>query len=1369
MRDELLQAVRGRVEAADRGDPDPALAAEARTEAEQLLEHLGTPDGADAEVLHAVGLLHWVRWTLLYERAPVEAAVSAQLAVVFLTPVCLIDPTCVPPALAEDLEPQRAPGEAGNCYDLGCALTNVAFVTGELSTHTQAIELLATAARDLTDTSDVRRPDYLAALGASLRIRYERRGESADLANALGAMSESISTTSENAPDLPGRLAELGFALRLEFERTGNAEPLRRAVEVVRRAARICPPDLPERAELFSHVTAVLTAAAAYQKDAELAREAVSAGREAVSASDPNDLQRVIYQSSLARALLAVQFLAADDAISDEALELIRLAVASASPTDPHRPVLLCDLGYQVLLASGPDPDDIALAEAMSMFEQAADATPHEHTNFARCQAGFGTTLRLHWARTDDPVTLERAVDALRAATDAVGDAHQLLPGWLDDLAMLAHDRCLSQPDLERIDFALAVLRRLGTVSADRTAGRSQELASLLLQRFELTGDTSALAEGTTLLRGRMNDPTLQAELRAMAAHNLSFLLLLRYERVGEQPILDEAIDAARQAVAAGADGTGEQAERLANLGTLLARRDALDEAIRLGRHAVSGCPADHLRRPSVLRSLADTLHIRYLRFGDPAELDEGVALLREAMTLPAERGGRGVLLSSLASKLRARHDRSPDLATLEEALAIAEQALAELPASHPERTKLEANLAVPLREHYQRTGDPASLTRALEVARRAVAATPEDHPARGLRLTTVGIMLNAQFQRTGDPAALDEALEVERKAVACTPAGSPDRARIVSNLSVTCSRHYELTGNRRSIEAAVNSAREAASTTPADHPSRAVRLLNLAVTLSMLIDATGDEMLALEALRVAEAAAGAANAVPSVRLRACRVWGRLAAATDQWETAAEAFGHGVRLLPLVAPRNLRRADLEHQLAGINGVHVNAAASELCADNPAGALEVLEQGRGVLLSYALDTRSELTDLRATAPELAAEWERLLREFEDDSPEADQRYGLAARWQDMVTQVRATDGFDRFLTPPSIDELAPAAAAGAVVTINVSELRCDALVLTTVGVSTMPLPELTAERLEARVGDFLGALHVLQEGDLIASFAAQSTIQNTLVWLWDVVAEPVLTVLGHTATPPSGSAWPRIWWSPTGLLNFVPLHAAGRHDVPGSSVPDRAVSSYTPTIRALLHARCRPAVPDRTLLAVAMPRTPGQAPLPATGAEAHSLTRRLGGRELLVDSAATHAAVLAGLESASWAHFACHAYSDPLSPSESHLLLHDRTLSVTEISRLRLKDAELAYLSACSTARGSDRLADEAIHIASAFQLAGYRHVVGALWPVYDVTSAEVAEGFYGRVSDGMSPAEALHEVIRELRDAHPRAASLWAGYVHAGP
>jgi CHAT domain-containing protein len=95
--------------------------------------------------------------------------------------------------------------------------------------------------------------------------------------------------------------------------------------------------------------------------------------------------------------------------------------------------------------------------------------------------------------------------------------------------------------------------------------------------------------------------------------------------------------------------------------------------------------------------------------------------------------------------------------------------------------------------------------------------------------------------------------------------------------------------------------------------------------------------------------------------------------------------------------------------------------------------------------------------------------------------------------------------------------------------------------------------------------------------------------------------------------------------------------------------------------------------------------------------------------------------------------------------------------VLDLAELRLDAAHLAYLSACSTARGSLRLLDESIHLISAFQLAGFSHVVGTLWPIADDIAARVADETYREISahpDQVAPA--LHWAVRRVRDAYPR-------------
>jgi CHAT domain-containing protein len=240
--------------------------------------------------------------------------------------------------------------------------------------------------------------------------------------------------------------------------------------------------------------------------------------------------------------------------------------------------------------------------------------------------------------------------------------------------------------------------------------------------------------------------------------------------------------------------------------------------------------------------------------------------------------------------------------------------------------------------------------------------------------------------------------------------------------------------------------------------------------------------------------------------------------------------------------------------------------------------------------------------------------------------------------------------------------------------------------------------------------------------------------------------------------------------PGGQLSLLPLHAAGTPG--GASALDHVVSSYAPTVRALLHHRRRPPATERTQLAVAVPHTPGLPDLPGTAAEAAYLGTEHTGTVTLQGGQATVDAVLAALPRATWAHFGCHAGNHPVRASRSGLHLYDGVLPVPDISALRLRTAELAYLSACSTAQGSHVLTDEAIPLASAFHLAGFRHVVATLWQVDDAIAARAARRFY-QLLDGSPTAEGaavvLHQVTQELRDRHPGEPDRWAAFVHTGP
>lgn len=386
---------------------------------------------------------------------------------------------------------------------------------------------------------------------------------------------------------------------------------------------------------------------------------------------------------------------------------------------------------------------------------------------------------------------------------------------------------------------------------------------------------------------------------------------------------------------------------------------------------------------------------------------------------------------------------------------------------------------------------------------------------------------------------------------------------------------------------------------------------------------------------------------------------------------------------------------------------------------------------------------------------------------------------------MIAEVQAKPGFDRFLRTSPASELAQAAADGPIIIVNASSLGSHALILTSGGVAEpLPLAGLSLETLYERVPGFLTAVDDTSSPLVSSRTAAEQRITETLGWLWDEVAAPVLHRLGITGPPGEGEPWPRLWWYASGVLSFLPLHAAGHHSTRFEAVPatvmDRVISSYTPTVRALSHAR-RASSPgsgdlagaERTLghgLAVAMPHTPGQRDLPGVHDEVADLEHCLPGQlNVLEGPQATRDKVLQALPAARWAHFACHAYSDPEDPSASQLLLADQPLTVADIANLRLDGARLAYLSACSTGRPGFRLSDEAIHLASAFQLAGYRQVVATLWPIGDQHAADIAAGIYTTLATAPDDAaRAVHSAIRQFRSRWPNIPSAWASHIHTG-
>ena len=201
-----------------------------------------------------------------------------------------------------------------------------------------------------------------------------------------------------------------------------------------------------------------------------------------------------------------------------------------------------------------------------------------------------------------------------------------------------------------------------------------------------------------------------------------------------------------------------------------------------------------------------------------------------------------------------------------------------------------------------------------------------------------------------------------------------------------------------------------------------------------------------------------------------------------------------------------------------------------------------------------------------------------------------------------------------------------------------------------------------------------------------------------------------------------------------------------------------------------------------MLLVTMPTTPGQSPLPGVTKEADEITQSLRDFttvEPLIKPTADD--VLQAVPRFTIAHFACHGLSSN-NPAESHLLVAKKSilhegltteevdeLRVKDIAALKLPEARLAYLSACSTAQSMpSKLVDEVTHIVSSFHIAGFVHVIGTLWPSQDQACQKMAVGFYSELSKTDNVAVAYRTAIMGLMKEKPSQPMYWAPFIHFG-
>jgi CHAT domain-containing protein len=127
-------------------------------------------------------------------------------------------------------------------------------------------------------------------------------------------------------------------------------------------------------------------------------------------------------------------------------------------------------------------------------------------------------------------------------------------------------------------------------------------------------------------------------------------------------------------------------------------------------------------------------------------------------------------------------------------------------------------------------------------------------------------------------------------------------------------------------------------------------------------------------------------------------------------------------------------------------------------------------------------------------------------------------------------------------------------------------------------------------------------------------------------------------------------------------------------------------------------------------------------------------------------------------------------------------LHDRQLELLDIIRQKIENTDHAFLSACQTSAGDEKLSEEVVHLAAGMLAAGYQDVVATMWSIKDQYAPDIAMEFYTHLLEGTpatkegrldstGAAGALDHAVGKIRQKlgdTEEALLIWVPYVHFG-
>ncbi|CAE6463551.1 unnamed protein product [Rhizoctonia solani] len=1035
---------------------------------------------------------------------------------------------------------------------------------------------------------------------------------------------------------------------------------------------------------------------------------------------------------------------------------------------------------------------------------------PHGHLGYPTSANNLGCAYRGRYERLGEIEDLQKAAFYQEQAISLTSDNNAEKPSWLNNIGNTYQRRFERLDGLEDLKKAIDSKSQAVELTPDDHPRKPTflcNLGSILKSRFERLGNIADIDRAIEYQTQAVNLTPDSNEDKALFLNNLGISFQRRSEHLGKAEDLENAIACQVKVISLTSEDHADRLVWLSNLGILYQLRytaignvEDLSRGINHQIEALSLCPDNHYRRPSIDLNLGNSLYRRFTRFGAIADIDKAIEHLNLAVsTLPRGHSDLPIWINNLGGFYTSRFTLFGESSDLRRARDCSIHALSLIPDDHPQKPQVLRHLA----HTYQAEENPLLIDLAIGCLTRAISLIPDSHISRPSYIQHLGSAHYARYKISEEANDLDEAIRHQASSLGLVSDTFADKAWWFINLGRSYHCRFDISGNLDDLNNSIAQYNAVILSTPDDNSYRSESYYYLACAYeARSIKCNNQDDLTASIELYQQAAYPATQGWASyITFLAARKWAKLSS-LHKLPIAQVAYGRAMGLIPQllwVGTTITQRYGYLRTMGDLALEEVSHAISLRSFDL---ALQWLEQGRSIVWNQILQLRTPFNTLKSLDAELANELQIIgnylesagsrstilvssVGEMLDYKQDAHRHRELASKWDQLITRTRSIPGFEDFLRPKSKAMLMDAAKSGPVVIINVGETQGDALFLSpnSSEIRHLPLAGISRSKAVSLRSQFYP---LLQDYALLsrgargikrAGYDPRAMFEKLLATLWAEVVGPILNFLGVKEIIPDREL-PHITWCTTGELAGFPLHAAGLYDGTHPDAFDLVVSSYTPTISALLTSSTDSSRVTSGILGVGQENTPGFSRISNTIVELANIREKSQGVSIpyleLKDDKATIDAVLSGMEQCDWVHFACHASQKVDDPTNSAFHLYDGSLKLFEITQRAFKNKGLAFLSACQTATGAADLPDEAVHLAAGLLIAGYSGVIATLWSVYDEDAPEVSRDVYTSlltrgVLDHLQASRALHGAVLKLRaKVGCKNFERWASFVHFG-